>query len=182
MDTRFKTGDRVKVVDPHGLMREGDVYTVTDTSGTFVWLSGLPAGMGDGGWLNRRFRKVEDMATIATSILDKLQVGDVMLSGSGRTYTVTDVDPVRQRVSYAFIPAHATTTEIRIDTRQYSELHWVERVKRGAQTLWPSDPTVGDTVVYDGLEWMVNKVTWIGNLRLERTETAVVDPNEVEVV
>lgn len=89
-----------------------------------------------------------------------LEVGDVMHSKTGRTYTVTYVDEDTNTVSYAYIPAGAIKNKIALDTRTYSQLHWVVLVvnNKGHKVYEANRPaTVGDEVKYKGQRWEVIK-------------------------
>lgn len=100
-----------------------------------------------------------------------LAVGDVLVSSTGREYTVTAVDTGKGQVSYAYVPYDATNNRVAIDTRDFKSLRWVKVVRnKKGQRVWPSMwPNEGDKVRYNGKEWKVTRKSG-SYLDLQRVE------------
>lgn len=174
----FKSGDKVKVIRPVGdILLYGDVFTVVEENGGMVAIEGRPQTQR---WFSHRFELVEeqDMTNYPTD----LNVGDVLVSSTGREYTVASVDKNNGMVSYAYIPAGSNDNKIKIDTKYMRNLHWVHRVKnKQGQQVWPKRQVqVGDDVKYNGKTYKVVRRNSRDVLRLERTEVQFVNLGDVE--
>lgn len=114
---------------------------------------------------------------------DDLSVGDVLMSSSGRVYTVSALDGTK--VSYAYVPATAMTDKVVIDTRHDWHLTWVRTVTNSkGRRVWPvRAPQKFDKVRYEGDEWSVAAVNVAGDrvdlTRTQRTFSIPIDRVEV---
>lgn len=150
----FKAGDKVRVVDaptfsdPDKRFRNGEILTVNRMEGGFVYLESTPRNVKKGGWLPSRFELVKEQ-NMATDYPTDLEVGDVLVTSTGREYTVAAVN--NGRVHYAYIPAkydHRSEKKLSVDTRRLEDLKWVDSVlDSNGNCKWPNQYEVGTLVV-----------------------------------
>lgn len=113
-----------------------------------------------------------------------LQVGDVLISNTGRTYTVTNVSKPTGEVQYAFVPVASKDGRVVVHQRNVKELHWVRRVENTAgQRIWPPRaPQKGDEVRYDGQTWRVEGSHYDGLTLVRTVRKHKVNKSSVEVL